>query len=201
MHHAINHVHIRSNDPNASAAWYTEHFGAKLLSSREVMPGTITITMDTGSPVRLNISSQREGESQERAVADINRLGLEHYGFDTDDIEADIAHFEGAGVRVVMPITDVGSGPTTAYIEGPADGALEVVARGSQPCPPPTSRALTKRNHHLAAGLLVEILVGLDGVLNVDPSLDQRRPRDVLVGDEVCAILHAELAPGPRAAD
>lgn len=130
MHHAINHVHIRSNDPTASAAWYSLHFGAKVLSSREVMPGTITITMDTGSPVRLNISSQREGESQERAVADINRLGLEHYGFDTDDIEADIAHFEAAGVRVVMPITDVGSGSKIAYIEGPDDVVIELVQRG-----------------------------------------------------------------------
>lgn len=131
MHHAINHVHIRSNDAEASAAWYTEHFGAKLLSSREVMPGTITITMDTGSPVRLNISSQREGESQERAVADINRLGLEHYGFETDDIVADLVHFESAGIRIVMPITDVGSGSKIAYIEGPDDVVIELVQRGS----------------------------------------------------------------------
>ncbi|MDP6824086.1 MAG: VOC family protein [Dehalococcoidia bacterium] len=131
MHHAINHVHLRSNDPNASAAWYTEHFGAKVLSSREVMPGTITITMDTGSPVRLNISSQRAGESQEHAVPEINRLGLEHYGFDTDDIEADIAHFDDAGVRIVMPITDVGSGSKIAYIEGPDDVVIELVQRGS----------------------------------------------------------------------
>ncbi len=131
MHHAINHVHLRSNDAEASAAWYTEHFGAKLLSSREVMPGTITITMDTGSPVRLNISSQRVGESQERAVPEINRLGLEHYGFETDDIAADIAHFEGAGTRVVMPITDVGSGSKIAYIEGPDDVVIELVQRGN----------------------------------------------------------------------
>ena len=110
MHHAINHVHIRSTDPEASAAWYTEHFGAQVLGSREVMPGTITITMDTGSPVRLNISSPPEGASDERAVAEINRLGLEHFGFDTDDIEADMAHFEEIGTRVVMPIKDVGGG-------------------------------------------------------------------------------------------
>ena len=127
MHHAINHVHIRSSDPNASAAWYTEHFGAKVLSSREVMPGSITITMDTGSPVRLNISSPPPGSSDERAVAEINRLGLEHYGFDTDDIEADIAHFEGAGVRVIMPVRDVGSGAKIAYIEGPDDVVIELV--------------------------------------------------------------------------
>ena len=95
------------------------------------MPGTITITMDTGSPVRLNISSQRAGESQERAVPKINRLGLEHYGFETDDIAADIAHFEGAGTRVVMPITDVGSGSKIAYIEGPDDVVIELVQRGN----------------------------------------------------------------------
>ena len=130
MHHAINHVHLRSSDPESAAAWYTEHFGAKLISSREVMPGTITITMDTGNPVRLNISSQREGESQEKAVPEINRLGLEHYGFETNDIVADIAHFEAAGVRIVMPITDVGGGAMIAYIEGPDEVVIELVQPG-----------------------------------------------------------------------
>ena len=131
MHHAINHVHLRSNDAESAAAWYTEHFGAKLIGSREVMPGTITITMDTGSPVRLNSSSQRAGESQEKAVPEINRLGLEHYGFETNDIVADIAHFENVGVRVVMPITDVGSGSKIAYIEGPDQVVIELVQPGN----------------------------------------------------------------------
>ena len=129
MHHAINHVHIRSIDPEASAAWYSEHFGAQVLGSREVMPGTITITMDTGSPVRLNISSPPEGASNERAIAEINRLGLEHFGFDTDDIEADMAHFEEIGTRVVMPIRDVGGGARISYIEGPDDVVIELVQR------------------------------------------------------------------------
>ena len=51
MPYLINHVHIRSADPPASAAWYTEHFGAEKVSEREVMPGTVTISMDMGSPV------------------------------------------------------------------------------------------------------------------------------------------------------
>ncbi len=131
MHHAINHVHLRSSDAEAAAGWYTEHFGAKLLAKREVMPGTVTISMDTGSPCRLNISSQREGESQEKAVPEINRLGLEHYGFETNDIALDIAHFESVGVRVVMPITDVGSGSKIAYIEGPDQVVIELVQPGS----------------------------------------------------------------------
>jgi predicted enzyme related to lactoylglutathione lyase len=48
MAHTINHVHIRSADPRASASWYEMHFGAKIVSEREVMPGTVTISMQMG---------------------------------------------------------------------------------------------------------------------------------------------------------
>ena len=74
--YAINHVHIRSADPLASAAWYEEHFDARIVSNREVMPGTITVSMEVGGPVRLNISSQPAGASMERAAARLHRLGL-----------------------------------------------------------------------------------------------------------------------------
>ncbi len=84
MTYAINHVHIRSSDPHASASWYEKHFGAKILSAREVMPGTITVSMELDGPVRLNISSQLAGSSPKRADAELNRLGLEHFGFVVD---------------------------------------------------------------------------------------------------------------------
>ena len=127
MPYLINHVHIRAADPPASADWYTEHFGAKKVSEREVMPGTVTISMDMGSPVRLNISSQVAGSSDERATAGLNRLGLEHFGFDVEDIESDIARLSAAGVRVVLPITEVSGGAKLAYIEGPDDVLIELV--------------------------------------------------------------------------
>ena len=127
MPYSINHVHIRAADPHASAAWYTEHFGAKVLGAREVMPGTITVSMDAGGPVRLNISSKPEGTPDTEAVAELNRLGLEHFGFDVDDIEADMARLEAAGVRIVLPITEVGGGTKLSYIEGPDNVLIELV--------------------------------------------------------------------------
>jgi catechol 2,3-dioxygenase-like lactoylglutathione lyase family enzyme len=93
------------------------------------MPDTITVSMDAGGPVRLNISSKPEGASDERAAAELNRLGLEHFGFDVDDIDGDIARFEAAGVRVVLPITEVSGGTRLAYIEGPDDVLIELVQR------------------------------------------------------------------------
>ena len=127
MAYLINHVHIRSADPSASADWYAEHFEARKVSEREVMPGTVTISLDMGSPVRLNISSQVSGSSDERASAELNRLGLEHFGFDVEDIESDIARLSEAGVRVVLPITEVPGGAKLAYIEGPDDVLIELV--------------------------------------------------------------------------
>ena len=103
MAYAINHVHIRAADPHTSASWYEKHFGAKILSAREVMPGTITVSMELDGPVRLNISSQLAGSSPRQPEAELNRLGLEHFGFATEDLEADLDRLKGAGIRVVPP--------------------------------------------------------------------------------------------------
>ena len=91
MDYAINHVHIRAKDPKASASWYEKIFNAKIVSEREVMPGTITIGMQVGGPTRLNISSQPPNSSPDRAVPELNRLGLEHYGFHVEDLESEMA--------------------------------------------------------------------------------------------------------------
>ena len=127
MDYAINHVHIRSSDPTASAAWYEKYFNAKILWEREVMPGTITVSMEVGGPVRLNISSKPEGSSDERKVVELNRLGLEHFGFGVLDLEKELHRLEGAGVRVVLPLTKVPTGACLAYIEGPDDVLIELV--------------------------------------------------------------------------
>ena len=129
MSYAINHVHIRASDPHSSAAWYTEHFGAKLLAAREVMQGTITVSMEVDGPVRLNISSQKAGSPQDRPEAELNRLGLEHFGFVVDDIDSDMERLEAAGIRVVLPITEVAGGGRLSYIEGPDDVLIELVQR------------------------------------------------------------------------
>ena len=129
MGYAINHVHIRASDPHASAAWYEQHFGAKILGAREVMPGTITVSMEVDGPVRLNISSQKEGSPQDRSAAELNRLGLEHFGFVVDDIDSDMDRLAAAGIRVVLPITEVPGGGRLSYIEGPDDVLIELVQR------------------------------------------------------------------------
>ena len=127
MQYPINHVHVRSSDPHASAAWYEKYFNAKTLWAREIMPGTVTVSMEVGGPVRLNISSKPAGTSDERRAAELNRLGLEHFGFDVADLETELARLAAAGVRIVLPLTATPTGSRLAYIEGPDDVLIELV--------------------------------------------------------------------------
>ena len=131
MGYEINHVHIRSSDPHTSASWYEKHFGAKILSAREVMPGTITVSLELEGPVRLNISSQLAGSSPDRAVAELNRLGLEHFGFAAEDLQGDLDRLKADGVRIVLPLTELAGGGRLAYIEGPDNVLIELVQRRS----------------------------------------------------------------------
>jgi len=132
MAYSINHVHIRSSDPHTSASWYEKHFGAKLVSEREVMPGTVTLSLEVEGPVRLNISSKPAGSSDERAVAELHRLGLEHFGFHTENLAADLERLKKEDVRVVLPLTEVVGGTLLAYIEGPDDVLIELVQRPAE---------------------------------------------------------------------
>ncbi len=120
---AINHVHIRSSDPHASAAWYENHFGAKKVFEGEVTRGSITIVMQPGGTVSLNISSQPKDAPQDKPVAELNHVGLEHFGFVVDDLKAMLGRLETAGVHIVQPFTEVPGKTRLAYIEGP-DGVL-----------------------------------------------------------------------------
>ena len=131
MEYRINHVHIRAADPHATAAWYEKFFNARIVSERTVMPNTITIGMEMGGQCRLNVSSKPPGSSDERSVAELNRLGLEHFGFDVEDLEAEMERLTSAGIRVVLPITDTPTGSRLSYIEGPDDVLIELVQPAS----------------------------------------------------------------------
>jgi lactoylglutathione lyase len=131
MEYRINHVHIRASDPHTTAAWYEQYFGAKIVSERQVMPNTITIGMEMGGQCRLNVSSKPPGSSDERSVAELNRLGLEHFGFDVEDLRAELDRLQEAGIRVVLPYTETPTGSRLAYIEGPDDVLIELVQPAS----------------------------------------------------------------------
>ena len=101
----------------------------KSSAARLVTECSRSLESEVGGPVRVNTSSQPEGSSKEKAVAELNRLGLEHFGFNVADLEAEIDRFEKDVIQVVLPVTSVSGGTKLAYIEGPDGVLIELVER------------------------------------------------------------------------
>lgn len=126
MPYLINHVHIRSKDPHASARWYQKHFGARILEEVESLLGARTIRMAVAGDTRLYVSTQPQGKSLPRGTME-SHLGLEHFGFDVPDLAKELERLKKEGVRIRLPMTTISDGMKLAFIEAPDDVLIELV--------------------------------------------------------------------------
>ena len=80
----INHIHLKAPDPLKTAQWYVDMFGAKIVGEGQGLGGSQTVRLDIEG-TRINVTSAPAGQSLPQGTAE-SHYGLEHFGFDTDDI-------------------------------------------------------------------------------------------------------------------
>ena len=125
----VNHIHLKSPDPKKTAQWYVDVFGAKIVGEGTGMGGATTVRMDIDG-TRINVTSAPAGETLPQGTSE-SHYGLEHFGFDTDDIDAAMAHVQAHGAEVLLPVTQMGTGSKISYVQGPDNVRIELV----QPAP------------------------------------------------------------------
>ena len=121
----MHHIHLKAPDPQSTAQWYVDNFYGKVLGEAQGMGGSRTVRVDVGGGL-INVTSAPAGETLPEGTADYH-FGLEHFGFETDDIEASMAKLEAAGVAVLLPITNSATGARISYIEAPDNVRIELV--------------------------------------------------------------------------
>ena len=95
MSYSFNHVHLKSSDPGKTADWYVEAFGFEIVNDENPRPqGDRFIRCRTKDGVAINISGARTGELMGEGDATAH-WGLEHFGIEVDDIEAELKRLEG----------------------------------------------------------------------------------------------------------
>lgn len=129
MPYLVNHIHLKSDDPKATADWFVEAFNVKIMSDNVRDVGDRFVVTQTEGGLAINISGARTGETLGPADADPH-LGLEHFGFDTDDMDADLARLEGLGATIKEPARETGPGTKIAFIAAPGDVRIELIQRG-----------------------------------------------------------------------
>ena len=95
----INHIHLKANDAKATADWWVKAFNFEIESDNVRDIGDRFIRCKSEGGLTVNISSERTDEVLGAGDAAAH-LGLEHFGFDSDNLEADIARLEGLGAKV-----------------------------------------------------------------------------------------------------
>lgn len=121
----VNHIHLKSSDPKAMADWFVKAFNIEILADNVRPVGDRFIATKTEGGLTINISSERTDEKL--GPSDANpHYGLEHFGFDTDDMDADIERLVGLGAELKEGPID---NPTSkiAFIAAPGGVRIELI--------------------------------------------------------------------------
>ena len=130
----FDHVHIISEDPKASAAWYVERFGATIAKDT-VARGAPQIFVELGGTTIL-IRGRRPGEAPVAArpiqsYADFsshNAWGTDHFGFMYDgDLTAFHDELRAKGVTFPVELKKGVGGSLLCYVAAPDGVSIELM--------------------------------------------------------------------------
>jgi len=130
----FDHVHIISEKPHESAAWYVEMFGATIKADT-IARGAPQIFVELGGMTIL-IRGRRPGEAPEparpiRPYADFsshNAWGTDHFGFMyKGDLTALCAGLRAKGVRFPVELKKGVGGSLLCYVAAPDGVSIELM--------------------------------------------------------------------------
>ncbi len=129
MAYRINHIHLKAPDPGRTAAWWVKAFNFKIVADevRPVGDRFIRCVSEDGA-LGVNISGARTGEAPAKGDAGVH-YGLEHFGFDSADVDADVARLVALGATLQEGPLTTPTGARIAFLAGPDDVRLELVGR------------------------------------------------------------------------
>ena len=128
MPYRINHIHLKASDPRKTADWYVTAFAFKILSDETRVFGDRFVRCQSEDGTPVNISGARSNEKLGAGDAKAHH-GLEHFGFDSAGLEADITRLEGLGARLLEGPIQIPNGPRICFMWAPDDVRVELIER------------------------------------------------------------------------
>ena len=126
MAYEFNHVHLKAPDPEKTANWYVRAFGFRIVGDTVRDSGDRFIRCETTDGIRVNISAARTNESMGNGDASAH-WGIEHFGVNVDDLDAEIERLKGLGAELLERPTAQAGGPQIAFMKCPNDVRVELL--------------------------------------------------------------------------
>jgi catechol 2,3-dioxygenase-like lactoylglutathione lyase family enzyme len=119
------HIHLRSPDPEATAAWFERMLGAEVL--RSMSQGVPRIDLRLGG-ANIFIAKVASGDGVNPPPTTPYQ-GLDHFGLTVSGIDAVAAELKGKGVEFTKEPTTVRPGVRICFIRGPEGVSIELLDR------------------------------------------------------------------------
>lgn len=128
MKFRLDHFHMFTEDTEATAFWYRRMFGARVLK-RVQSNGATRIDLDLGGTlIYLAVTPTSSPRTPRTFFGPLP--GLEHLGFDVDDVDAAVDELRAKGAEILLEPTDVRPDVRIAFVKGPDDVRIELLRRG-----------------------------------------------------------------------
>lgn len=113
MSFKLNHLHLKTKDPQKTAKFYVDTLGAKIVS--ESPNGGCRLDLHGLS---LNVTKFLDHQKREQ------KYGMEHIAIDTDELDALVEKLKAQGIHILEE-TIVSGGRRVCFFEGPDGVQLE----------------------------------------------------------------------------
>jgi len=114
---SLNHVHLKTRDPDATVRYYVENFGATI----KAQPAGRGYQLDLHG-LRLNITNLNADQTHEQ------HYGIEHMAVNTTDYAGTLAKLRGNGVTVLEELPrEVGR--RVAFLLAPDGAHMELIEK------------------------------------------------------------------------
>jgi len=119
------HVHLRSPNPEATAAFYERMFGAEVI--RTLQQGKPRIDLKLGG-ANVFILPVVSGDKTNPPPTSPYQ-GLDHFGLSVTGIDAVVADLKAKGAEFTMEPNNIRPGIRIAFLRGPEGVSIELLER------------------------------------------------------------------------
>ncbi len=119
------HIHLRSPDPEATAAWFERTLGAQVI--RSTVAGKPRIDLKLGG---ADVFIFPVGASDKVSPPPVSPYqGLDHFGLSVSNIDAVAASLKAKGVEFTREPTTIRPGVRVCFLRGPQGVSIELLDR------------------------------------------------------------------------
>ena len=123
----VSHIAVAVPDIGAAAKFYAEKLGLRLVGREDVAGTKVTVGFIPVGETRIELVQPAAPDSPITKFLETRGPGLQHICFEVDDVAAELARLDAAGVRLIDKVPHPGAHNTmVGFIHPSATGGVLV---------------------------------------------------------------------------